>query len=58
MVSVNDPAQFPETIRRKLVLEIAGLPATVHKVQLAQRAPRIDCLIGEGLRQRWDLYER
>lgn len=58
VVSVNDPAQFPETIRRKLVLEIAGLPATVHKAQLAQRAPRIDCLIGEGLRQRWDLYER
>ncbi len=58
VVSVNNPAQFAETIRRKLVLEIAGQPAKVQPVQFTRRAPRIDCLIGEGLRQRWDMYER
>ena len=29
VVSVNDPRQFAETIRRKLVLEIAGQPGLV-----------------------------
>jgi hypothetical protein len=58
VVSVNDPAQFAETIRRKLVLEIAEQPGMVLKAQLAQQAPRIDCMIGESLRQRWDMYER
>jgi hypothetical protein len=57
VVSVNDPAQFAETIRRKLVLEIAEQPGLVQTVQVGGRASRIDCMIGEGLRRSWD-YER
>lgn len=57
VVSVNDPRQFAETIRRKLVLEIAEQPGLVQTVQQGRRAPRIDCMIGEGLRRSWD-YER
>lgn len=57
MVPVNDWSQFPETIRRKLVLELAGpgSPAwaedeAVHPpIVLAQDNGRIDCLIGEKM---------
>ncbi|MGM0584484.1 MAG: DUF1194 domain-containing protein [Pseudomonadota bacterium] len=54
--------KFPETIRRKLILEISGRTpppgnARITPVQLglggAARGPRIDCLIGEKRRQRW-----
>ncbi|RUM98718.1 DUF1194 domain-containing protein [Pseudaminobacter arsenicus] len=57
MVPVNDWSQFPEAIRRKLVMELAqkdspagnkasgeGMP-----VVLAAAAPAYDCLIGEKL---------
>ena len=58
VVSVNDPAQFAETIRRKLVLEIAWQAGMVLKAQYTPRASRIDCMVGETMRQRWDMYER
>jgi hypothetical protein len=55
MITVTDVEQFPEAIRRKLVLEIAGavpepklIPAAAFVPQ-----PRIDCLIGEKSRGRW-----
>jgi len=57
MIPVNDWSQFPEAIRRKLVLELAG-PATPHRasdeaahppVVRAQAKPAYDCLIGEKL---------
>lgn len=57
MIPVNDWSQFPEAIRRKLVLELAG-PLSPHwareqsqgpPVVLAQAAPGYDCLIGEKL---------
>ena len=64
-----EQAKFPETIRRKLILEIAAprvLPPPVIRArgslvpipaQLGlggqARAPRIDCLIGETRRRRW-----
>lgn len=61
LVPVTDMAEFGTAIRRKLILEIAGLtpdgpPADrraggVHRVQAA--APRIDCLIGEKLWRSW-----
>jgi hypothetical protein len=54
VISVNDPAQLAETIRRKLVLEIAGQPAVLQPVQLQQRPPRVDCMIGEAQRRMWD----
>lgn len=62
-----EQAKFPETIRRKLILEIAA-PRPVPSIRApeqpsaipaqlglgpAARAPRIDCLIGEKRRQRW-----
>ena len=57
MIPVNDWSQFPEAIRRKLVLELAG-PASPHwareqgeapPVIFAQAAPPYDCLVGERL---------
>jgi hypothetical protein len=59
MVPVNDWSQFPEAIRRKLVLELAG-PSSRQwaeeemrrpPVIKAQAAPAYDCLIGEKLWQ-------
>jgi hypothetical protein len=35
------------------VLEIAGAPPRLVTASATSRAPRIDCLIGEKLRQRW-----
>jgi hypothetical protein len=57
MVPVNDWEQFPEAIRRKLVLELAG-PGSRHwaaeeavhpPVARAQVEGKYDCLIGEKL---------
>jgi hypothetical protein len=54
IVSVQDPAQLGDAIRRKLVLEIADRPARVLPAALrAAAAPRIDCLIGEKTRPAW-----
>lgn len=58
LVPVHSWDQFPEAIRRKLVLEIGGLPAIEPSVVPAQTSavPRLrtrsepyDCLIGEKL---------
>jgi hypothetical protein len=59
MISVTHTGQLAEAIRRKLVLEIAGLPARVVPAALGTAAtqPRIDCLIGERSRPSW-LQER
>lgn len=57
MIPVNDWTQFPEAIRRKLVLELAG-PASPRwaaqeavrpPVVLAQDRPASDCLVGEKM---------
>lgn len=40
--------QFADAVKRKLVLEIAGLPARIYRAQLAQEQP-YDCLIGEKM---------
>ena len=57
MIPVNDWSQFPEAIRRKLVLELAddnsraraAEEAANLPVVLAQGVPGYDCLIGEKL---------
>ncbi len=56
MIPVNDWSQFPEAIRRKLVLELADNPVepvwdTQHRlpVILAQARVDYDCLIGEKM---------
>lgn len=57
MIPVNDWTQFPEAIRRKLVLELAG-PASPQRaaeeaahppVVLADDRPAADCLVGEKM---------
>ncbi len=53
VLPVDDPAQLAEAIRQKLVLEIAGAPPRLMPATATKNPPRIDCLIGEKLRQRW-----
>lgn len=53
IVPVRERNNFAEAIRRKLILEMADAPARVHSVQFQPREPRIDCLIGEKLWERW-----
>jgi hypothetical protein len=52
-LSVHAPDQLADAIRRKLVLEIADAPTQIVPVALAQRPPRIDCMIGERRRPQW-----
>lgn len=57
MIPVNDWSQFPEAIRRKLVLELAGaasphwaaFEADYPPIAKAQMGSAYDCLIGEKL---------
>ncbi|MEX0852149.1 MAG: DUF1194 domain-containing protein [Bauldia sp.] len=54
MITVDDLDRFAVAIRRKLVLEIAGLPPRLMPAASPPRAePRVDCLIGEKARGRW-----
>jgi hypothetical protein len=54
LARVDSVGGFEAAIRRKLVLEIAGLPASVvpvvETVQLLQGRRPVDCLIGERSR--------
>lgn len=54
MIPVNDWAQFPQAIRRKLVMELAGIPRFEPPLPIvqAQMAEPIDCLVGERMWQR------
>lgn len=58
VIPVNDWSQFPEAVRRKLVLELAGVtsPAWLAEgksgkppVIKAQTAQRADCMVGEKM---------
>lgn len=64
VVPVHDIAQFAPAVRRKLILEIAGLapPGRVitagyrpgaAPLPIVRAAAKSDCLIGESLRHRW-----
>jgi hypothetical protein len=53
IVPVDAPEQMTDAIRRKLVLEIAGLPPRATLAQMAQRQGRIDCTVAERLRPFW-----
>ena len=50
---VREKAQLATAIRRKLVLEIAGTPPSLIQVAETRPEPRIDCMIGERLIERW-----
>ena len=49
VVPVNDWSQFPEAIRRKLVLELADTKKHELHVVLAQFHSAYDCLVGEKM---------
>jgi hypothetical protein len=57
MIPVNDWSQFPEAVRRKLVLELAGPFSPAWRAEdggklpvvRAQAAPKSDCLVGEKM---------
>ena len=53
MIPVNDWSQFPEAVRRKLVMELAGYDPEAETgklpIVLAQARATYDCLIGEKL---------
>ncbi len=44
MVPVNEPGQFAEAIRRKMVLEIAGDPVSIHRAAELGAHPRVFAL--------------
>ena len=51
MIPVHDWSEFAEAVRRKLVLEIAGLPIPVEE-PVVRRANAYDCMVGEKIWQR------
>jgi Protein of unknown function (DUF1194) len=53
LIPVHDMSQLAGAIRRKLVLEIAGAPAKIIPASEAAPMPRVDCMIGEKLIERW-----
>jgi hypothetical protein len=50
-IAVRSPDEFAEAIRRKLILEIAGVPPRVVYAAATEREPRVDCMIGEKSRR-------
>ncbi len=57
MIAVQGWSQFPDAVRRKLVLEIAGLtPPAAPRIVKTQATAAYDCLIGEKLWQRNSIY--
>ena len=54
MIPVREPSEFPEAIRRKLVLEIAGQqPRVILAAGERETGAKMDCMIGEKLRRQW-----
>ncbi len=49
VATIKDPEKFRETIRTKLVLEVAGLTPERRINPIADKEPRVPCLIGEKL---------
>jgi hypothetical protein len=54
VVSIKDRDKFKEAIRTKLLLEVAGRTPERRVVPVAEKEPRVSCLIGEKIWQdRW-----
>jgi Protein of unknown function (DUF1194) len=51
MITVDDAARFEVAIRRKMVLEISGLPPRLILAAMIAPEPRMDCLVGEKARR-------
>jgi Protein of unknown function (DUF1194) len=54
VVAIKDRDKFKEAIRTKLLLEVAGRTPESRVVPVAEKEPRVNCLIGEKIWQdRW-----
>ena len=54
VVSIKDRDRFKEAIRTKLLLEVAGRTPERRIVPVAEKEPRVSCMIGEKIWQdRW-----
>jgi hypothetical protein len=54
VVTIKDREKFKEAIRTKLVLEVANLQPERRVIRVAEREPRVSCMIGEKIWQdRW-----
>src|SRR6202167_5671493 len=54
VVAIKDRDKFKEAIRTKLLLEVAGRPPPRPVIPVAEKEPRVSCLIGEKIWQdRW-----
>jgi Protein of unknown function (DUF1194) len=54
VVAIKDRDKFKEAIRTKLLLEVAGRTPERRVVPVAEKEPRVSCLIGEKIWQdRW-----
>jgi hypothetical protein len=54
VVAIKDRDKFREAIRTKLLLEVAGLAPERRVIPVAEKEPRVSCLIGEKIWQdRW-----
>jgi hypothetical protein len=54
VVSIKDREKFKEAIRSKLILEVAGRTPARRIVPVAEKEPRVSCMIGEKIWQdRW-----
>jgi hypothetical protein len=54
VVSIKDREKFKEAIRTKLLLEVAGRTPPRRIVPVAEKEPRVPCMIGEKIWQdRW-----
>ena len=54
VVAIKDRERFKEAIRTKLLLEVAGRTPVRPVVPVAEKEPRVSCLIGEKIWQdRW-----
>jgi hypothetical protein len=54
VVSIKDRDKFKEAIRAKLLLEVAGRTPERRVVPVAEKEPRVSCMIGEKIWQdRW-----
>jgi Protein of unknown function (DUF1194) len=51
VVTIKDRENFNEAIRTKLVLEVAGLTPERRIDPVAEKEPRVPCLIGERIWQ-------
>jgi hypothetical protein len=54
VVTIKDRDKFKEAIRTKLVLEVAGRTPARRVIPVAEKEPRVSCMIGEKIWQdRW-----